>query len=367
MERDRNLLNSAMLVDSFELTGISEVIMNYCSHMNLERIKMSIITGKPVSSVYEKKISELGVQLFILPNRKKTPVLYWRELRKVLRNNEFDVIHIHCNSSLIVPELFLSYLARISVRIAHSHNTTCSRPMIHHLMYPFFNKLCTHGLACSQQAGEWLFKKKPFECLPNAFNVKKYRYDEKSRAEARDALRISSDDLLIGHVGRFNNQKNHPFLLDVFCEFAKSNENAVLLLVGKGPDFSKVMTLIEQHPYKERIIVYGESVETDKLYNAMDVYVFPSKHEGLGIVLLEAQINGLLCITSDQVPKEVALSDNIRFLSLDDGVDKWSKQIKATELNKRKSFYEINIDRIQKYDIESKAKTLGDLYESFVK
>ena len=154
--------------------------------------------------------------------------------------------------------------------------------------------------------------------------------------------------------------------MDIFGEFAKSYENAVLLLVGKGPDFSKVMTLIEQHPHKERIIVYGESVETDKLYNAMDVYVFPSKHEGLGIVLLEAQINGLLCITSDQVPKEVALSDNIHFLSLDD-VTKWSKQIKATELEKRESFYEVNTSRIQEYDIESKAKTLGDLYESFVK
>lgn len=168
---------------------------------------------------------------------------------------------------------------------------------------------------------------------------------------------------IIGHVGMFNKQKNHEFLLEIFKDIAKENSDAYLLLVGNGPDYQYINELISKHEFRERIICYGECANVYDVYSAMDVFVLPSKHEGLGIVLLEAQINGLKCIASNVVPREVSISDNIKFLSLENKQE-WISEILKKDESDRNENYVKNIQKVQYYDIRKNAEDLANIYES---
>lgn len=356
----------AMIMNDFNMNGISMVVMNYCRYIDKNKFDVTIITGDPVAQPNADECERLGINVKILPSRKKSSIKFYLALFKEISRKKYDIVHVHGNSAMITPELFISFIKRIKVRIAHSHNSTCDHMKMHKLLLPFFNMFYNHGFACSKLAGNWLFKNSRFDVIPNGFDVERFRFAPELRAETRRKLGLE-DKLIIGHIGRFNNQKNHPFLLEVFKNTADANKNAYLILVGNGPDYDKVKTLIDSHPYKERIILYGETARTEEVYNAMDVFVFPSKYEGLGIVLLEAQINGLPCVTSDVVPDEAIISENTSVLSLNAGAAEWSKRILAINKINREDFYTRNSDAIQNYNIAKNVRKLENLYLSFLR
>jgi glycosyltransferase involved in cell wall biosynthesis len=264
--------------------------------------------------------------------------------------------------------MLIAKIKGIKVRIAHCHNTTCDNKKVHKILQPLFRKIYTHGFACSVDAGKWMFNNSNFEVLPNGFITEKFIFDEKKRKEVRKKLNID-DKYVIGHVGMFLEQKNHEFILQVFEEVAKAKEDSVLLLIGTGPDYDKIQKIIEEHHYKDRIICYGVTNNVSELYDAMDLFFFPSKHEGLGIVLLEAQIKGLKCVTSDVVPREVVLDDNnIKFISLDDDIAVWKNELISNDIKgTRKSFYKKQIEKINRFNIIENAKDLGDKYILYCK
>lgn len=354
----------AMLVNDLNMNGISNVVLSYCRELNKYEFEIHIIAGTPVNPVHRQDAIQNNIVITELPSRKKESRHYYKRLFEVLRDEKFDIVHVHGNSATMTVELFLAWLSGTTVRIAHSHNTTCSNMKVHKLLYPFFSLLYTDGFACSDAAGKWLFHNKPFTVIYNGFRTEKFVFNRDSRKGIREALHIKDSDFVMGHVGRFNSQKNHEFLLRVFESVATINLNAWLLLIGDGPDFEKVKQMVSLHPNKERIIVYGETKETAKMYSAMDVFVFPSKFEGLGIVALEAQISGLPCIVSDNVPKDVILSDNIQFVSLCDKKE-WIESVLAQERfdqSSREEFYEANRNSIMKYDIDNDVKLLERQY-----
>ena len=356
----------AMIVNDLNINGISNVIMNYCRNLDRQKFQVSIIAGLPIADIYKTQCDKLRIPIIELPKRRISTKEYYRVYSKALKKGKFDIVHIHGNSATITPELFIAWTCGVKVRIAHSHNTTCTHMKIHKLLRPFFNGVYTHGFACGTLAGKWLFGDRKFYVIPNGINTKKYKFNSGNREKIRNELNIT-DEFLIGHIGRFNNQKNHPFLLKVFEKVIVKKPNSKLLLVGAGPNFEKVKELIEQHSYKENIILYGESACVEEIYSALDVFVLPSKHEGLGIVLLEAQINGLPCVASNVVPDEVVLGDRITFLDLDDEVDVWADKILQGNRLDREVFFEENRENIQKYEITRNAQELGEMYVKFYK
>lgn len=356
----------AYITKNMLVNGIGTVILNYCQNLDRDKFKITIFAGAPIEKQYIEELNKIGVEIKETPTKKKNPIRYYLFLLNALKSNDYDIVHIHGNSSTITPELFIAYIKGIKVRIAHSHNSTCNNKKIHKLFKPIFNKLYTHGFACSNIAGDWMFDKKDYVVIPNGFDTHKYIFDENTRLRIRNNMNLA-DNMVIGHVGRFNDQKNHPFLLKVFEKVACENDKAVLLLIGTGPNFEKTNEIIQSHKYKDRIICFGVSKNVSELYNVMDVFVLPSKYEGLGIVLLEAQINGLNCIASDVVPDEVKLDDNvIKFLSLEDSVDIWAKTILEQVSQNRKEFYNNNINNIQKYDIKNNILDLEKRYINYV-
>lgn len=364
--KNKSKISVAMVTNNFEINGISTVIINYCKNINLEEFDIDIIAGDPVAKEYKQICSELGIKVIHLPQRKLSPLAYYKALFFTLKKKKYDIVHIHGNSSTITVELLLSKFAGIKKRIAHSHNSTCEQMTIHRLLYPLFSILYTDGFACSELAGKWLFRKKKFTVIRNGFETEKFAFDESIRTRKREELGIS-DKFVLGHIGRMNNQKNQRFLLNLFAEYGEKNEQAVLLLVGVGPDFENIKELVKSHPYEDRVILYGESENAEELYQCFDLFLFPSKYEGLGIVALEAQISGLGCIVSNAVPKDVDISGNILFLNLEidvwiAGINEFANRHRNGCIDRRK-LYDNNFSKIATYDIRKNARDLENLYK----
>lgn len=352
----------AMIVNDLNLNGISNVVMSYCKEIDKDKFSVYILAGAPISETHRQDADNCLINICDLPSRKKQSLQYYLSLWKVLKQEKFNIVHVHGNSATMVVELLWAWLSGVQVRIAHGHSSTCSNISIHKLLYPFFSLLYTDGFACSEIAGRWLFHNKYFTIIPNGFYTSDFKFNEKKRDVIRKQLNIKSSDFVVGHVGRFNSPKNHDFILKIFEKVAEANSNAWLLLVGDGPDFDRINNLIARHRYKNRIIVYGETKNTVDLYAAMDVFVFPSKFEGLGIVTLEAQISGLPVIASDRVPKEVNICNQVKFLPLDDDVQKWALTVLNVKTIDRTEVYKKNQNKIEAYDITNNVKQLERLY-----
>jgi glycosyltransferase involved in cell wall biosynthesis len=353
----------AYITKDMPINGISNVIMNYISFIDRDKYDITLICGNPINKKYESDLKKMGVEVFKVENKKKNPLKYFASLYKFLNENRFDIVHVHGNSSTITIELFLSKIAKIPVRIAHCHSNQSEYIPIHRMLHPFFLRLYTHGLACSELAGEWLFKNQEFKIIPNSFSVKKFIFDQNKRDEIRGKLEID-DFFVIGHIGRFNDSKNHEYLIQVFDEVSKIRPDTKLLIVGDGPLREKISFLISKSRFKENIILYNESVSPETLYSAMDLFVFPSKYEGLGIVLLEAQISGLRCVVSNAIPNEAIIGPNVTKLSLDDKLSVWVTEILKDTNVSRTNVISQNWDRIEQYDISTTIVELQQFYEN---
>ena len=359
------IINVVHITKSLESNGISTVVMNYTCNMDKSKYKNTIIAGTPIVNAYRNRCADYGVDVIEVPSKKSSSVKYYMATWKILKNKHFDIAHIHGNSATITIEMIIAKLAGIKVRVAHSHNSTCDHIKVHQILSPLFRRLYTKGYACSELAGKWLFGDSPFSVLPNGFEIKKFIFDQATRENIRKELDLE-DKFVIGNVARFNDQKNHIFLLNIFEQVARENKDAVLFLVGTGPLLGKIQQMIQEHPYKERIIYYGETDHIESLYNAMDIFVLPSKYEGLGIVFIEAQINGLRCVTSDQVPKEVNINNHTVFLSLEKGVESWASEIHQDFNGNRKQTSELAYASAQNYDIKGNVDKLEKDYLGLV-
>ena len=203
--------------------------------------------------------------------------------------------------------------------------------------------------------------------IPNGFHTELFEFDEEERKRVKKELDIE-DKLVIGHIGRFNEQKNQEYLIKTFEQVAKVCGDAVLLLVGTGPNFNRVKGIIDNSLYKNQIILYGVTKETRAMYSAMDVFVLPSRYEGLPVVLLEAQMTGLPCIVSDKVTREVDFGE-IQWLSIEDAPTNWAKSILQTAVKsnvQRRNYRSKHITRIQRYDINQTVNQLDRIYERLV-
>ncbi|MCH5303731.1 MAG: glycosyltransferase family 1 protein, partial [Ruminococcus sp.] len=354
----------AMLANNLDINGISAVIMNYCTNIDLEKFKITIIVGGSVAEAHKKVCDEIGISIIKLPNRKKSSLSFFKALKNTFGREKFDVVHVHGNQSAIAVELFLAKLSGIKIRIAHSHNTTCMSMKLHKLMKPLFKRVYTHAFACGEKAGQWLFENRPFEVIPNGFITEKFKFNPEIREKIRNELNLK-DELVLGHIGRFNDQKNQTYLLKVFEYVAEKDEKVVLILVGTGPYLEKITEQINSHPYKDRIILYGETTEPDKMYMAMDVFVFPSKYEGLPVTLLEAQISGLACVVSDVITKEAKICENYKALSINENPSVWADVVLKMPSTDRADFYENNLENIKNYDIRNNVKLLEGLYTEY--
>ena len=275
--------------------GVESVVMNYYRHIDRSKIQFDFICDEDSTNIPYDEINSLGGKVILIPPYQKV-IKYHNELKKVLKDGNYKIVHSHINT-LSVFSLWAAKSAGVPVRIAHSHSTTNKKEKKKNLMkqvLKHFSKVfATDYMCCSELAGRWLFGDKEYDrgnvyLLNNAIDLDKFKYDENIRKEKRKELNISDDTLVIGHVGRFVEQKNHRFLIDIFNEVHKERKNSILLLAGQGPLVEEIHEKVNELGLNESVRFLGQRKDIDKLYQAMDLFLFPSLYEGLGMVAVEA-------------------------------------------------------------------------------
>ena len=218
----------------------------------------------------------------------------------------------------------------------------------------------TKLFACGNAAGNWMFQGQPFQILNNAIDTKKHTYSEQVAAEVRKEFDIENCKV-IGHIGRFNPQKNHTFLIDIFAEIKKIRPDAKLLLVGGGEGMTAIQQKVEKLGLKDSVIFTGVRPDVNRLLQAMDVFVFPSLYEGLPVTMVEAQAAGLPCVISDKVPDECIVTEGlVTVQKLSDSVENWAKHIVSRANMQRKDTGEQI--KAHGFDIAENAKWLEEFY-----
>lgn len=347
----------------FFINGITSVIMNYYYNMQCDDYEFEFLSASPYEERIEEEFSRHHVKHYFI-TRNKRPIKYMISLFRLCKKRRYDIIHVHGNSATMTFELLPAWMAGVKTRIAHSHNSRCEHKKLHKILSPLFGKLYTHAFACSNLAGEWIFGKDNFEVIINGFNTKEFIFDDKKRKENRKRMNLE-DRYVIGHVGCLNYQKNQEFLINIIKKLAVDKPSICLLLVGSGLDETILRQQILESNLEDKVILYGNSNDIQGLLSAMDIFVFPSRYEGLGIALVEAQINGLSCIASEYVPSDVVISDKIDFLPISyTGISLWiDKILENMEMHiNRKEIYEYTKGLSDKFDIERCAYKLLKIY-----
>lgn len=319
---------------SMDRGGVSTFMMNVYEKMHSEKIQIDFLVHTLSKGVRDEDILNLGGKIFRVPARGKNPLKNYRQIKQIMLDGNYDVVHAHAdagNSTILA----IAKECDIPIRISHCHNTNYTNKS---LLKKFLNeqlkkqipRYATHLWACSEKAGEWLYGNHSFEVIPNAIDVQKFIYSPQLSKDLRKELNLENK-FVIGHVGRFDYQKNHDFLLKVFAEVINEREDAHLVLIGKGELKEAIKKQANQLGILDKISFLGESSNVNKLINVFDVGVFPSLFEGFSIAMVEMQVNGLPLVVSDNVPNEINLTDNIRFLSLDETIKYWCKTILETK------------------------------------
>lgn len=343
--------------------GLETMLMNYYRHMDRSRVQFDFLTHRQEKADYDDEIAHLGGKIYHLPRLVPWSMGYRRALNQFFQSHpEYRIVHVHqdCLSSVILKA---AQHNGVPVRIAHSHNSSQDKNIKYliKLYYKqFIPRYATQLFACGEDAGRWMFGGKDFRILQNAIDVSAYQFQPGKRARVRSALRIPEENLVLGHVGRFSHQKNHLFLLDIFSSVHSQNAETTLLLVGDGELRPQIEQKIQDLGLGGSVILTGVRSDVPDLLQAMDLFVFPSLYEGLGIVVVEAQASGLPCIISEHLPSECNITSLVKRIPLRETSSAWANAILNTDSTERDSL----TSEISKagFDIVQKAKWLQNYY-----
>lgn len=312
--------------------GRMHVIMNVYRKIDRTKIQFDFLATEVEGKTFESEILGLGGKVFLVPeNKKNNFFVLSKKLKEVLNLYKYSTIHYHATSQWATT-LFSLNKYGVEKVIVHSHATVYSDSMLKSmrnfiLSIPMFFS-GTKFVAVTQEAGEKFFFKKNFEVIPNSIDIDRFQFNKSSREHIRRSLGIKDNEIVIGNVGRFSNQKNQLFLLDVFNEVMKI-QNSIhwrLLLIGQGNLKNKLKEKIDYLGLQNHVVILTTKPDIENYYSAMDIFCFPSTYEGFGMAALEAQSSGLPIVLSDVIPNDVKLRNSVQ-LSLNSGLKKWAEEI----------------------------------------
>jgi len=358
--RKKEPIRVLQCVSYMHRAGIETMIMNFYRNIDRNKIQFDFLVNKNVIGDYDEEIKRLGGKIYVTPGLNP---FKWFKYQKYMKNffkehPEYKIIHCQ-NEAMGFPALYAAKKSGVPVRIAHSHNTKTRLdfkwPI--KILYKYLLRLvATDFVACSHAAGKYLFGK-DVKVINNAIDTTKFTYNEELRNKLRKKMKLENK-FVIGHVGRFEPQKNHNFLIDVFNNYNKINKESVLLLVGEGSLKEKIETKVNKLGLKDKVIFTGSIPNVNEIYQVMDLFLLPSFHEGLPVVGIEAQYSGLPCLLSKKITKETAISNLCKFLDINT-IDHWVNEISI--------ICEKRIDRLSiidddKYDINKSVINLKNYY-----
>lgn len=340
------------LIGNAELGGVANCVMNYYRNIDREKFEFDFITYG--ASSLDEEIRQLGGRVFYIEDFRIFPVAT-KQLKKILIENRYDVFHSHLTTLSGFP-LSAAKKCGIEKRICHSHSTTDGKELtavVKNLLKKHAFRHATHLFACSEHSAEWLYGKgKEVFIMPNAIDPDGYAFDEGKRTQTRaDCLLDGS--LALGFAGRFEYQKNLRFFLDVAARLDKKTPT-VAVLVGDGSEKEKLKKYAEKKNI--RCLFVTPSLDMARWYSAFDCLCLPSRYEGLPLVAVEAQYNGLRCYLSDAVTRETDLGNAV-FLPAADP-EEWAEKI----LSERDCLRSGKAVEKEEFDIRHSVKRLENEY-----
>ena len=365
MEPIRVLHNIA----SLHFGGAQAFLMNVYNNIDREKVQFDfVVTPEEKKDLYEQ-VEQMGGRIFVCPKYTgKNHFAYCRWWNDFFAEHpEYHVIHGHVRST---ASIYLKIAKKYGlVTIAHSHSTSNGSgisAIVKNIMQLPIRHTADYLFACSDKAGKWLYGEKAtkqpnYRMIPNGVDLKRFAFHEEKRRQMRNQLKITEDTFVVGHIGRITVPKNHQFLVELFAAYHNENPQSRLLLVGDGELFEAVQQQCTQLGIREAVIMVGSKTNTEDYYQAMDLFVFPSLWEGLPVSVVEAQANGLICLLSDVITRDVDLTDQVKYLSLNEK-SRWINEIARACPRPRTAASPENMRKLQPFDASVVAKQLQNFY-----
>lgn len=348
--------------------GVESVITNYYKFIDRSKIQFDFVVEGDIPDTFNELVSGLGGKVYQVNSYGKNPILYCFKVGKIIKDNKYEIVHCNMNTMSFLA-LFVAYILNVKVRILHNHSTADRSEGVRYYLKLLFRPLnplfANVYLACSDFAAYWMYGKKwkqYSEVVPNAIDVRKFSFNSADRYALRKEFALENN-FVIGHVGRLEHQKNHDFLLKMFAKLKEINNNVKLVLVGKGSLESSLKESCKRLKISDEVIFLGLRNDTYRLYSMMDVFCLPSHYEGLGVVGVEAQANGLRFLGASNIPREICITQNAQLLPIDD-YEPWIEIINSLSLSlERERDYRAEKQvRLSGFDINEEAQNLVNIY-----
>lgn len=344
--------------------GAETMIMNVYRRLDTEELQFDFVVSKNGKNDYEDEIRARGGRIYHVCPISKNIVQHMLDIYKIIKATEYVAVHRHACNAVMAIDLFVAKLAGVKIRIAHSHNETdpSIKPYIHSMLRMLLRVVATDKIACSENAARWMYgDDKDVLLFRNSILMDNFRFDSSFRENIRKE-RNAGDKFIIGHIGRFQPEKNHKFLIEVFKDVVHQYGNTELWLIGDGDLRNEIYELVIRNNLQDKVKFWGKIDNVNQLLSAMDLFLFPSIFEGFPMVLIEAQASGIPCVISDAITKEAHLSNNIKYLSINEekSTTKWTNEILTIiEEGKR----ETPSQSLLQYDIQYNLPILMKIYE----
>lgn len=364
------MIRILQIIDHMGSGGIQAFIMNVYRNIDRNQIQFDFLLHHQYDHAYYKEIERLGGHIHYVPPRSEGILKNRKTLNNFFDSHpEYQIVHMHESSLSYITPLQVASEYGVRKRIIHSHNSNIAGNQLHRALHWWHkksvHKVATHYLACGELAAKWMYGGSKVEdnakVVYNGIDIKSYEFNTSMRKSVRDEFGIPDNAIVIGHVGRFDDVKNHHYLVDILAAMTEIHDKSYLMLIGNGPRFEGTKHYAKELNVENNVLFLGIRGDVSRLLQGVDVFVLPSFYEGFPVVAIEAQSSGLPVLMSDTISDEVIIKENVEQMSIQLPAEKWAKRI--VELTSQR-ITDNDILYKNGFDVSSTVKFLSDLYLS---
>lgn len=363
------------ITNGADVGGISNVILNYYRNIDRDRFQFDFVIPPSEIGPNGKELEKLGGHFYVLPKKSDDLKGFVRGLRKLLKQNHYDVVHAHHHDTSYVS-LFVAMSCGVKCRVAQSHSYMVEgqtiKTRVRRFVAVLLNDLSSNlRFACTNEAADYLFGKRfkrlfPVTILPNGAEPDNFQFSEQARNMAREELGIRSSTLVYGIVARISEEKNHKFLIDVLPDILKKEKDSKLLIVGGGPLREKLESYAKEKNLTDYVIFAGRRPDLLNMLCAMDVFTLPSFYEGSPVSAVEAFATGLPVVLSSRITKDLRVLKNVAYVGIEEcDHERWANTI-IEQASKGRTAEAVSLVNKHGFNVKDIAKLLADSYSKVV-
>lgn len=355
---------------NFGIGGLSTIVFQLGKFQNGIIFDYFILSEK-LDTHYRKEIEKRSGKVYLFKRYQFNFLNIFFGIKQIKKMDKHHIYHIHASVAYIaLYYLICCKLLKVNKIVVHSHSAGIEgkykimKSFFHYLSKIIMGRIKKQVFACSEEAAKWMFSSqelKNVKIIKNGIELDKFFFDKDLRVQIRKELGMT-ENIVLGHVGRYVDVKNHNFILKVYMKLLEKNKKYRLVLIGTGSNINFLKKVLKDYNIEEKVKIIEQTKEVYKYLMAMDSFIFPSKFEGLGMAVIEAQVSGLTIFASNKIPKITKITENIMYLDLDKGEEYWSDIIQQKNLNSTRKNLKIFLENSD-YNIKKSAKNLEKEYK----